>query len=116
MVFPSGWISLQPPEATGVPAARLHQPETTCQANSATSEARRVAETERYMAIPGQALAYKLGQLKISELRARAEQALGERFDLRKFHTAVLGDGPLPLDVLEAKIDRWIASQKGTES
>jgi uncharacterized protein (DUF885 family) len=86
------------------------------QANSATSEARRVAETERYMAIPGQALAYKLGQLKISELRARAEQALGERFDLRKFHTAVLGDGPLPLDVLEAKIDRWIASQKGTES
>jgi len=84
--------------------------------NSATSEARRVAETERYMAIPGQALAYKLGQLKISELRARAEQALGKRFDLRKFHTAVLGDGPLPLDVLEAKIDRWIASQKGAES
>lgn len=86
------------------------------QANSATSEARRVAETERYMAIPGQALAYKLGQLKITELRARAEQALGERFDLRKFHTAVLGDGPLPLDVLEVKIDRWIALQKGAES
>jgi uncharacterized protein (DUF885 family) len=86
------------------------------QANSATSEARRVAETERYMAIPGQALAYKLGQLKISELRARAEKALGGRFDARKFHTAVLGDGPLPLDVLEAKVDRWIASQKGAES
>jgi len=80
---------------------------------SATSEARRVAETERYMAIPGQALAYKLGQLKISELRARAEKTLGDRFDPRKFHTAVLGDGPLPLDVLEAKVDRWIASQKG---
>ncbi len=83
------------------------------EANSATSEARRVAETERYMAIPGQALAYKLGQLKISELRARAEKTLGDRFDPRKFHTAVLGDGPLPLDVLEAKVDRWIASQKG---
>ena len=82
-------------------------------ANSATSEARRVAETERYIAIPGQALAYKIGQLKISELRARAEQALGDRFDLRKFHTAVLIDGALPLDVLEAKVDRWIEAQKG---
>jgi uncharacterized protein (DUF885 family) len=82
-------------------------------ANSATSEARRVAETERYIAIPGQALAYKLGQLQISKLRARAERALGPRFDLRKFHTAVLVDGPLPLDVLEAKIDRWIVAQQG---
>ena len=82
--------------------------------NSSAAEARRVSETERYMAIPGQALAYKIGQLKISELRARAEQALGPRFDVRKFHTAVLADGALPLDVLEAKIDRWIAAQRGT--
>lgn len=82
-------------------------------ANSATSDARRIAETERYIAIPGQALAYKLGQLKISELRARAERELGAGFDVRKFHTAILADGPLPLDVLEAKIDRWIASQRG---
>lgn len=82
-------------------------------ANSATSDARRIAETERYIAIPGQALAYKLGQLKISELRARAERELGAGFDVRKFHTAILADGPLPLDVLEAKIDRWIASQSG---
>jgi uncharacterized protein (DUF885 family) len=80
-------------------------------ANSASSEARRVAETERYIAIPGQALAYKIGQLEISRLRARAEQALGERFDLRKFHTEVLTDGALPLDALEAKIERWIAAQ-----
>jgi uncharacterized protein (DUF885 family) len=82
-------------------------------ANSATSEARRVAETERYIAIPGQALAYKIGQLKISELRERAERELGPRFDVRKFHTAILVDGALPLDVLEARVDRWIAAQKG---
>jgi uncharacterized protein (DUF885 family) len=79
--------------------------------NSSAAEARRVSEAERYMAIPGQATAYKIGQLKISELRARAEQALGPKFDIRKFHTAVLVDGALPLDVLEAKVDRWIASQ-----
>ena len=81
-------------------------------ANSSAAEARCVFETERYMAIPGQALAYKIGQLKISELRARAEQELGPKFDVRKFHTAVLMDGALPLDVLEAKVDRWIASQR----
>jgi uncharacterized protein (DUF885 family) len=79
--------------------------------NSSAAEARRVSEAERYMAIPGQATAYKIGQLKISELRARAEKALGPKFDIRKFHTAVLMDGALPLDVLEAKVDRWIASQ-----
>jgi len=81
--------------------------------NSSAAEARRVAEAERYMAIPGQALAYKIGQMKISELRARAERELGARFDLRKFHTAVLSEGALPLDVLERKVDRWIASQRG---
>ena len=81
-------------------------------ANSATSDARRIAETERYIAIPGQAVAYKIGQLKISELRARAERELGDRFDIRRFHTVVLADGALPLDVLEAKIDRWITEQK----
>ena len=82
-------------------------------ANSATSDARRIAETERYIAIPGQALAYKIGQLKISELRQRAERELGARFDVRKFHTAILADGALPLDVLEARIDRWIETQRG---
>jgi uncharacterized protein (DUF885 family) len=79
--------------------------------NSSAAEARRVSEAERYIAIPGQALAYKIGQLKIRELRTRAEQKLGPHFDVRKFHTAVLSDGALPLDVLEAKIDHWIAAQ-----
>jgi uncharacterized protein (DUF885 family) len=81
-------------------------------ANSSAAEARRVSETERYMAIPGQALAYKIGQIKISELRARAERALGPKFDIRKFHTAVLADGALPLDVLEARIARWSEGQR----
>jgi uncharacterized protein (DUF885 family) len=80
--------------------------------NSSAAEARRVSEAERYMAIPGQALAYKIGQMRISELRARAEKELGPKFDVRRFHTAVLADGALPLDVLEAKVDRWIDSQR----
>ena len=61
---------------------------------------------------PGQALAYKLGELKIRELRARAEKALGAKFDLRRFHDAVLGQGAVPLDMLEAQIDAWIAAEK----
>jgi uncharacterized protein (DUF885 family) len=80
-------------------------------ANSAVKEARAVSEAERYMAIPGQALAYKIGQLKIRELRSRAEEALGDRFDVKAFHTEVLIDGSLPLNMLEAKIDRWIEAQ-----
>ncbi|MEW6708125.1 MAG: DUF885 domain-containing protein [Pseudomonadota bacterium] len=67
---------------------------------------------ERYMAWPGQALAYKVGELKILELRERARARLGPRFDIRAFHTQVLGDGNMPLSMLEAKIDRWIAAQQ----
>lgn len=70
------------------------------------------SETERYMAWPGQALGYKVGSLKIIELRQRAQAALGDKFSLPKFHEVVLSDGTLPLSLLEAKVDRWIAAQK----
>jgi uncharacterized protein (DUF885 family) len=80
--------------------------------NSSMAESDVVAEVERYMVWPGQALGYKLGQLRITELRARAQAALGDKFDVREFHGQVLRDGALPMDVLSAKIDRWIASKK----
>jgi uncharacterized protein (DUF885 family) len=80
-------------------------------ANSAVKEARAVSEAERFMAIPGQALAYKIGQLKIRELRDRAEEKLGDNFDVRAFHSVILVDGALPLSLLEKKVDRWIADQ-----
>jgi uncharacterized protein (DUF885 family) len=70
------------------------------------------SETERYMAWPGQALGYKIGSLKIQELRRRAESALGSKFSLPKFHEIVLGEGTLPLALLEKKVDRWIAESK----
>ncbi len=81
--------------------------------NSATTDTEAVSEAERYIAIPGQALAYKIGELKILELRARAEKELGDRFDIKAFHAEVLQDGSIPLSVLEAKIDRYIAATKG---
>jgi uncharacterized protein (DUF885 family) len=81
-------------------------------ANSGMSETEVTAEVERYIAIPGQALAYKIGQLKILELRHRAEAELGRRFDLKEFHAQILMTGALPLTVLERKIDEWIAARR----
>lgn len=81
-------------------------------AHSSQDEPDVQAETDRYITWPGQALAYKMGELKILELRARAKQALGGKFDIRAFHDAILDGGALPLDVLEARIDGWIAAQK----
>jgi len=82
-------------------------------ANSGMTRTEVVAEVDRYIAIPSQALAYKVGALKIQELRKRAEDKLGKKFDIRDFHREVLGTGALPLPVLEAKIDRWIARGGG---
>lgn len=81
--------------------------------NSSQSETTIQSEVERFAAIPGQGLAYKIGQMKITELRRRAEAALGSRFDIKAFHRAILEDGALPLDVLDTKIDRWIAARRG---
>jgi uncharacterized protein (DUF885 family) len=67
------------------------------------------SEVERYMALPGQATAYKVGQLKILELRERAKAALGDQFNLRDFHTVVLENGAVPLTVLERLVDEWAA-------
>ncbi len=79
-------------------------------ANSAVSETRAVSEAERFMAIPGQALAYKIGQLKILEIRRSAEARLGDAFDIREFHAQLLKDGSMPLSMLEAKMNRWVES------
>lgn len=80
--------------------------------NSAESKTQSTAEAERYMAIPGQALAYMVGAMKIQSLREKAKQALGDRFDIREYHAVVLSDGSVPLDILEGKVDRWIATKK----
>lgn len=79
--------------------------------NNSTAESQATSEVERYMAIPGQALSYKIGELKIMEMRRKAEQSLGAKFDIRVFHDQVLKDGALPLDVFETKINEWIGKQ-----
>lgn len=79
--------------------------------HEAESEDKIIVEVERYMATPGAALCYKVGQLKIRELRTRAELALGDQFAIKEFHNQVLNSGSLPLILLEKKIDGWIKSE-----
>lgn len=82
--------------------------------HSGESKTDATAEVERYIAIPSQAVAYKVGSLTIQRLRDKAQTALGPKFDIREFHAQVLGSGALPLTILEAKIDRWIAAKKAS--
>jgi len=100
-IHAKGWTREQ-----AIAFALAHEPE---------SEQSVTAYIERYMAVPGQALSYKIGQLKIRELRTRAEVALGEAFSIRDFHQQVLGSGSLPLVLLEQKIDGWIAAQRAAK-
>jgi len=81
-------------------------------ANGPTSEGQVRAEIRRYLVMPGQATAYKVGMLKILELRERARTALGPTFDIRAFHDTVLGGGALPLSILERRVDEWIAAER----
>ena len=80
--------------------------------NTALSPTNIEVELARYVSWPGQALAYKIGALTLQQLRQRAQQALGPRFDVKAFHAQVLGTGALPMQVLTARIDEWIASRQ----
>jgi len=81
--------------------------------NSALAPHNIETELQRYIGWPGQATAYKIGEIRLREIRARAERELGDRFDVRRFHDALLVDGPLPLALLDERMDRWIAEEKG---
>ncbi|HEX2082697.1 MAG TPA: DUF885 family protein, partial [Xanthomonadaceae bacterium] len=81
-------------------------------ANSSVPDAAIQSEIRRYLVFPGQATAYKVGMIKIQDLRKKAETELGDKFDIRGFHDTVLGGGAMPLDLLERRVDRWIAEKK----
>ncbi len=80
--------------------------------NSSISQGAIKAEVQRYMVMPGQATAYKIGMIKIQELRSKAENELGDEFDIRGFHDIILGGGAMPLEILERRVDQWIAAKK----
>ena len=109
------WRAVRLVTDTGLHALRWSREDAIAyfQQNTLLSERDIVKEVERYITNPGQATSYKIGQLRILELRQRARDALGEAFDIRDFHAVVLGDGAVPLDVLEAQVDAWIAAGGG---
>jgi uncharacterized protein (DUF885 family) len=109
------WRAIRLVVDTGIHARRWTEQQAIDYAigNSARPAASVNSEVRRYFNMPGQATAYKIGMLKILELRKQARQALGDNFDIREFHDAVLGSGPLPMPMLKAKIDEWVADQKG---
>jgi len=80
--------------------------------NTPNAESDAIKMVERHIVMPSQATAYKIGMLKILELRQQAKQQLGDKFDIRDFHTLILKNGPLPLDVLETKVNQWVDSVK----
>ena len=84
--------------------------------NSALAPHNIETELQRYIGWPGQATAYKIGEIRLREIRARAERELGDRFDVRRFHDALLVDGPLPLALLDERMDRWIAEEKARQA
>lgn len=109
------WRAVRLVTDTGLHALRWSREDAIAyfQQNTLLSERDIVKEVERYITNPGQATSYKIGQLRILELRQRARDALGEAFDVRDFHAVVLGNGAVPLDVLEAQVDAWIAAGGG---
>lgn len=110
------WRAVRLVTDTGLHAKRWSREEAIAyfQQNSLLSERDVVKEVERYITNPGQATSYKIGELKIEELRARAEATLGDRFDIKDYHAVVLGSGSVPLDVLEDQVDAWIAAGGGS--
>lgn len=109
------WRAIRLVVDTGVHSKRWSREQAVAyfRANSSLSDLDIRREVDRYINWPGQATSYMVGQLKIAELRARAERTLGDRFDIRDFHEVVLSNGALPLDVLEEEVDRWIAATRG---
>jgi uncharacterized protein (DUF885 family) len=98
---------------TGIHALRWNRDQAIkfLEENTAMSKEDIIVEVDRYIVLPGQALAYKIGQLKIFEIRSRAEKTLGDKIDIRSFHDELLGDGALPLDLIEDKMQAWVSAQ-----
>ncbi len=112
------WRSVRLVTDTGIHAMRWSRQQAIdyFRENTPLSDGDIVTEVERFFVNPGQALGYKIGMMKILELRAGAREALGDRFDIREFHDVVIGRGPMPLPVLEQQVEQWVESRSGGDS